>query len=169
MVRDYAPDIAILDCAPPLKDEPHYASQLKQIAPSIYIAMFTLRHDKPAIASAMSAGCKAYFSKVEGPAVWEQAMDHALKGATFFSSDASEFLVERMLDESEISLQRLSPRQRQVIQQIAEGRRNTIIAEVLGMSVKTVEAHRLAAMKRLGLRNVAELVRYAIRNCIIEP
>lgn len=96
-------------------------------------------------------------------------MDHALKGEPFFPGDASSFLVERMLDESEIPLRRLSPRQRQVVQQIAEGRRNTEIAEVLGMSVKTVEAHRLEAMQRLGLRNVAELVRYAIRHCIIEP
>ncbi|MBT2246406.1 MULTISPECIES: LuxR C-terminal-related transcriptional regulator [Sphingobium] len=169
MARYYAPDIAIVDCAPPVDTEPHYGSQLRQVVPSVYIAMFTLQLGKPAIASALSAGCRAYISKIDGPAVWSQAMDHALKGEPFFPGDASSFLVERMLDESEIPLRRLSPRQRQVVQQIAEGRRNTEIAEVLGMSVKTVEAHRLEAMQRLGLRNVAELVRYAIRHCIIEP
>jgi len=169
MARDCAPDIAILDCPPPLKNELHYAAQLRQVTPSIYIAMFTLQRSKTTIASALSAGCKAYFSKIEGPSVWQQAMDHALKGEPFFSGEASEFLVERVLDESVIPLRRLTPRQRQIVQQIAEGRRNTEIAEVLGMSVKTVEAHRLDAMKRLDLRNVADLVRYAIRNCIIEP
>ncbi|WP_313336623.1 response regulator transcription factor [Sphingobium yanoikuyae] len=169
MARDCAPDIAILDCPPPLKNELHYATQLRQVTPSIYIAMFTLQRSKTTIASALSAGCKAYFSKIEGPSVWQQAMDHALKGEPFFSGEASEFLVERVLDESVIPLRRLTPRQRQIVQQIAEGRRNTEIAEVLGMSVKTVEAHRLEAMKRLDLRNVADLVRYAIRNCIIEP
>lgn len=169
MAREHTPDIAIIDCNPPLKDEQHYALQIRSLVPSIYIAMFTLQQNKRAIASALKAGCKAYFSKSEGPDIWTEALNHALRNEPFFSGDANEFLVGRILDESVIPLRRLSPRQHQVVQQIAEGRKNSEVADVLGMSVKTVESHRLKAMQRLELKNTAELVRYAIRTLIIDP
>ncbi len=169
MAREHLPEIAIVDCDPPSTDEQHYACGIRGVAPAIYIAMFTLRKNKHSIASTLNAGCKAYFSKTEGGDVWRDAISHALRGEPFFSADVKEFLVAHMLDTSAAPARQLTSRQQQVMQQIAEGRKNIDIAKTLGLSVKTVEAHRLEVMKRLDVRNVADLVRHAIRNDVIEP
>jgi DNA-binding NarL/FixJ family response regulator len=89
-------------------------------------------------------------------------------GVTFFTAKVAEIVLEGYFDKSGHTSSRLTPRQREIIQLLAEGQSSKEIAMALGLSVKTAETHRANIMKRLNCHSASEIVRYAIRNNIIE-
>jgi DNA-binding NarL/FixJ family response regulator len=89
-------------------------------------------------------------------------------GDTFFTAKVAEVVLEGYLDKSEATDSRLTPRQREIIQLLAEGKSSKEIAVALGLSTKTAETHRANIMKRLNCHSASEIVRYAVRNNIIE-
>lgn len=92
-----------------------------------------------------------------------------MQGRTYFTSAASEVLVDRLRRESEKKVPALSVREVEILQLLGQGKSNKDVATILGISSRTVENHRAQIMQRLGLKSFSELIRYAIRNGVIEP
>jgi DNA-binding NarL/FixJ family response regulator len=128
--------------------------------------------DEEYIVRAVRAGVAGYLLKTADPMELEIAIRAAMSGETYLSPGISKHLVNdyvRRVGPSECLLDQLTPRQRQILQLIAEGKNTKSIADDLAISVKTVETHRSSLMDRLGVHDVPGLVRFAIRNGLIEP
>ena len=116
----------------------------------------------------LSAGARGFLSKSDAKRHLLEAIETLASHKTFFTSKVSETLLKSFLMRSNRSQSILTPRERQIIQLIAEGHTNKQIANLLNLSLKTVETHRAAVMRKLNLSSSAELVRYAIRNKFLE-
>jgi DNA-binding NarL/FixJ family response regulator len=121
------------------------------------------------VLDALRAGVKGYVVKTQAAADLVQAIHEVSRGAIYLSPSISGIVVDAYLTLSETPPDPLSPRERQVLQLVAEGRTTREIAELLGVSVKTAESHRMRIMGKLGIRQTAGLVRYAIRQGLIQP
>ena len=122
------------------------------------------------IVSVLRAGVRAFVLKSDAERHLIAALDALALHRPYFSSAVSETLLHQFLDgKTPASESTLTNREREVVQQIAEGRIHTEIARILNISVKTVETHRANAMHKLKLRSAAELVRFAVRNNIVQP
>ena len=126
------------------------------------------------VREALEAGAKGFILKTDTNRLLKTAIESLGTHKPFFTSNASDVLLQGYLDPSakpkEIENQnRLSPREREVVQLLAEGRSSKEVAAKLSVSVKTVEAHRSNVMRKLNLHSVAQIVRYAIRNEMIVP
>ena len=164
------PDILITDYSLPLMNGVEVTRQVRQRLPKTEVLMFTM-HDTDAIVSeALSAGARAFLLKSDAKKHLVSAIESLAHHKPFFTGRLS----ERMLD-SYLAKQNgkagpvLTPRERMVVQLIAEGNSNKDISTILSVSIKTVESQRAAAMKKIEVTSTAGIVRYAIRNRIIEP
>lgn len=163
------PDIVILDVIMPLLNGIDAARLILQASPETRVMIFTEYHTDHMIEKALQAGARGYVLKTDAEADLVAAVKALMGGRTFFTSEASEFLVERLRRENAGNLATsLTPREAEVVQLLAEGKSNKEAASVLGISARTVENHRAQIMQRLGLRSYSALIRYAIRNGIIE-
>ena len=119
---------------------------------------------------ALKAGASGYIVKDSAPLELKMAIEAILRGEHYISSRVSKHLVSGLTGvagQGESSIDSLTPRQREILQMIAEGKSTKEIAFVLNVSGKTVETHRAALMERLGIRDVAGLVLYAVRNHLV--
>ena len=164
------PDILITDYSLPLMNGVEVTRQVRQRLPKTEVLMFTM-HDTDAIVSeALSAGARAFLLKSDAKKHLVSAIESLAHHKPFFTGRLS----ERMLD-SYLAKQNgkpgpvLTPRERMVVQLIAEGNSNKDISTILSVSIKTVESQRAAAMRKIEVTSTAGIVRYAIRNRIIEP
>ena len=132
--------------------------------------MFTMHDDETLVAEALEAGARAYLLKTDARAHLLAAVEALAAHKPFFTGQISETLLNSFLS-NRTSERRdgLAPRERIVVQLIAEGHGNREISEILHVSIKTVESQRASAMKKLQLTSTAALVRYAIRNKLIQP
>lgn len=166
--RRTKPNIVILDYALPELNGIDLTHALKREMPRTEVMIFT-RHDREdLILNALRAGAKGYVRKADPEEHIFSAIEALSVGRPYFSGGASEKVLERVLERARCDQPTLTHREREIVQLIAEGRLNKEIAGVLDLSVKTVETHRAAAMDKLSLRNTAQLVRYALRNKMIE-
>jgi RNA polymerase sigma factor (sigma-70 family) len=167
--RATQPDIAILDYSLPKLNGYDLTVALKRELPRIEILIYTMYDRESLILDVLRAGARGFILKSE-------TEDHLLAAITalsihrpYFSGGVSETLLDQFLRiKPENALSTLTRREREIVQLIAEGKINREIAELLDISVKTVETHRATAMHKLKLRTTAELVRYAVRNSIIQ-
>lgn len=167
--RDFLPDIAIVDhCLPDLNGI-HLAQSLKRELPRIEILIYTMNDNEELVMAMLRAGARGFVLKSDSGRQLLAAIDALSMHQPYFSSAISETLLDQFLRSKPSSPTfGLTHREREVVQLIAEGKINKEIGEALSISVKTVETHRAAAMHKLKLRTTAELVRYAVRNNIIE-
>jgi DNA-binding NarL/FixJ family response regulator len=164
------PDIAIIDYGLPVINGVEVIRQIKARHAQAEILMFTMHDDETLVAQALEAGARAYLLKTDARALLLTAVESLAAHKPFFTGQISEtllnsFLSNRQAERKEV----LAPRERIVVQLIAEGHSNREISEILHVSIKTVEAQRASAMKKLQLTSTAALVRYAIRNKFIQP
>ena len=118
----------------------------------------------------LRAGGRAYLLKSDATQSVIAAVEALAKQRTFFTGSLSETLLETFLSTNECKNESaLSPRERVVVQLIAEGYSNKEMSRILHLSTKTIETHRAAAMRKVGVTSTAGLVRYAVRNRIVEP
>ena len=167
--RDSLPDIAIVDhCLPDLNGI-YLAQSLKRELPRIEILIYTMNDNEELVMAMLRAGARGFVLKSDSGRQLLAAIDALSMHQPYFSSAISETLLDQFLRSKPSSPTfGLTHREREVVQLIAEGKINKEIGEALSISVKTVETHRAAAMHKLKLRTTAELVRYAVRNNIIE-
>jgi len=164
------PDVVVLDMTMPELNGLEAARQIKKRSPKVEIVMLTAHENEDLVHQVFDVGARSYILKTEAAKHLVPAIRSAAAHKPFFTSKISEIVFARYLnpagpDQKDASL---TPRERELIQLLAEGKSNKESASVLGISVKTVETHRAAIMKKLAFKSVSDLVRYAIRNKIIE-
>jgi DNA-binding NarL/FixJ family response regulator len=166
------PDVAILDIAMPRLNGIEVTTRLLKLAPSLRVVILSMYADESYVVRALAAGAKAYLLKEATEDDLVRAVRAVAAGKSFFSPAVSRVLLEdyvRQLKQRgmEDSYHLLTDREREVLQLLAEGRSNKEVAAVLGVGLSTVETHRANLMQKLGLRNTAEIVLYAVRKRVI--
>jgi DNA-binding NarL/FixJ family response regulator len=174
MAKRLSPDVAVIDITMPELNGLEAARQIRREMPSVEVLILTMHDSDALIAGALEAGARGCILKSDSARLLIAAVDTVAQRKPFLAGKVAEVVMGRPLkgevdEEDTVALDhRLSAREREVVQLVAEGRTNKEIATELGVSVKTVDAHRTNIMRRLNVHSVAELVRYAIRNKIIE-
>jgi DNA-binding NarL/FixJ family response regulator len=169
LARETSPDITILDYSLPELNGLDLAHVLKKSYPRMEILLYTMHDREDVIMEVLRAGVRGFVLKSDTERHLIAALDALAIHRPYFSGAISETLLDKFLESKpQPCASSLTHREREVVQQIAEGRINKEIAQQLNISVKTVETHRASAMHKLKLRTTADLVRYAIRNNIIQ-
>ena len=167
--RETEPDIAIIDYSIPELNGYELTVSLKREVPRVEILIYTMYDRESMILDVLRAGARGFILKSETEEHLFAAINALSIHRPYFSGAVSEALLEQFLKtKPQTALSALTHREREVVQLIAEGKINKEIAGLLDISVKTVETHRATAMHKLRLRTTADLVRYAVRNSIIE-
>jgi DNA-binding NarL/FixJ family response regulator len=176
LARAMQPDIAILDLMMPGLNGLDTTRQIRKVSAGTQVLIFTMHHSEALVHDVLDAGARGYLLKTDAEKHIVTAVETLLKQQPYFSAQISETVLGGFLRSSHHAVTgeggaapRLTPREREIIQLLAEGHRNKKIAQELGISVKTVETHRTSVMRKLGVNSIVELVRYAVRNNLTEP
>lgn len=163
------PDIAVLDVSLPMLNGIGVTRQLRQALPRTEVLLFTMHDDDETVSGGLAAGARGYILKSESDQQLINAVAALAAHRPYFSDCVSEILLDAALhDRRKSRLESFTPRELEVAQLIAEGCGNKQIARNLGISVKTVESHRAAAMRKAGVRTATEFVRFAIKHNLIQ-
>ncbi|BCU78724.1 response regulator transcription factor [Luteolibacter sp. LG18] len=175
MVRKQTPDVVVMDMAMPLLNGMEATRQILRFIPSTKVLILSAHSDDAYVEKAAELGAHGYLTKQTAAHVLPEAIRNLHRGKTFFSPAISKRFsqpLKRLRDQGESpakpEIVRLSPREMEVLQLIAEGKANKETAGELHISVKTVEKHRQSLMDKLGIHDTAGLTRYAIATGIIE-
>ncbi|MCW3009610.1 MAG: DNA-binding response regulator [Solirubrobacterales bacterium] len=164
------PDLCILDVSMPKLTGLQAAREIRAQAPGISVLMLSMHDDERYLFEALKAGAGGYVLKMEADTALVDAVRAVLRGEPFLTNAAEERYIRAwMNDASTGPSEPLTPREQEVLKLIAEAHTNKEIGEVLHLSEKTVESHRGNLLRKLGMRDRVELVRYAIRRGLIEP
>ena len=173
--KEYTPDIAIVDIGMPELNGLEATRQILKLLPQTEILILTMHESEQIVREVLAAGARGYVLKSDAGKDLVAAVDALCQHRTFFSSKVSEMLLHTYLrhgdrpEAAEITRSRLTAREREIVQLLAEGKSNKEVAQTLNISIKTAETHRTNIMNKLDLRSITELVRYAVRNHIVAP
>lgn len=164
------PDVMVLDVSLPVMNGIAVTRRLRQDAPQTKVLLFTMHDDDETVSAGLSAGARGYLLKMENEQLLEAAISALGANRPYFSSVVSELLLDAAVhDRRKSRLESFTNRELEVAQLISEGNSNKHIARLLSLSVKTVESHRAAAMRKAGVHTTAEFVRFAIKQKLIQP
>lgn len=167
------PDLTVLDLTMPELNGLAAASRIIGGFPEARILILTVHDSEQLVREVLAAGAQGYVLKSDAGRILMAALETLLEGGSFFTPKVGRMVVDGYLrnpaSAEELGASALSAREREIVQLLAEGKSNKEVATVLGISVKTAETHRSNIMRKGGFGSLAELVRYAIRNRIIEP
>jgi DNA-binding NarL/FixJ family response regulator len=164
------PDLAVLDVSLPILNGVALTRRLRKECPKVRVLLFTMHDDDETVSGGLAAGARGYVLKSDSESHLEDAISALHANRLYFSSPVSELLLDAALNERKRSrLESFTIRELEVAQLIAEGNGNKQIARLLDISIKTVESHRAAAMRKAGVRTAAEFVRFAIKHNLIQP
>jgi DNA-binding NarL/FixJ family response regulator len=163
------PDVVVLDIAMPLLNGLNAARQLKRLMPEVKLIFLTVSEDPDLAAEAFRAGASAYLLKSSAASELFQAIREVLQGRSYVTPLATRGLVDAFLHppESAPRAGELSPRQREVLQLLAEGRTMKEAARILKISPRTVAFHKYGMMEELGIKSSAELVQFAVKHHVV--
>ncbi len=164
------PDVAVVDISMPGMDGLEVVTRLKSYCPEIPVLILTMHEEEQYVIRAMEAGAMGYVTKQSAPEQLVAAVKKLHGGGSYLTPKASEALALRMImGNQKISrAETLSLRELQVLRKLAMGSTNREIAQSYNLSIKTVDTYRARILKKLGLRNNAELSRFAIQNKLVE-
>jgi DNA-binding NarL/FixJ family response regulator len=169
------PDVVVMDIAMPELNGLEATRQILKAAPRTGVLILTMHESEQLVRDVLEAGAQGYVLKTAAGRDLVNAIEALSKHEAFFTSSVAKILLKGYREKgswderSGDSPSLLSPREREIIQLLAEGKSNNEVAETLYISAKTVETHRAHIMEKLNLHSIAELVHYAIRNKIVEP
>ena len=163
------PDVAVLDITMPVLNGVDAAREILQKLPKTKAILLTVHDENMYVLQGLRAGVKGFVTKTHAAEDLVRAIREAMRGKTYLSPEVSQAVVEAYQNKSEMCRDPLSPRERQVLQLIAEGKTSKEIAALLHISVKTAETHRSRIVEKLGIHEIAGLVRYAIRRGMVRP
>jgi len=174
-VRSLRPDVSVVDVGKPGLNGLEATRQMLRNDPETKVLILTMHESDPLIREVLDAGARGYLLKSDASRDLVSAIDAIRRNKTYFTARVAQMVLDGYLDkkprtpaEAEVPTSRLTPRQREIVQLLAEGKSSKEVAVALGLSVKTAETHRANIMRRLNCHSVSELVRYAIRNNIIQ-
>ncbi len=171
LAEKLAPDIVILDLGMPELNGLDAARQIKRVLPKTEVLIFTGEESDQLIHEVFATGARSYILKNDVASHLVAAITALGQHKHYFTSHISEIVFARYLDGAsgagKEKTEGLTPREREIVQLLAEGKSNKEAGGVLGISIKTVETHRATTMRKLRLDSFADLVRYAIRNKIV--
>jgi DNA-binding NarL/FixJ family response regulator len=162
------PDVAVLDYSLPVVNGVEVTRQIRARLRGTEVLIFTMHDNKSLIQELLKAGARGYLLKSDAKRYLIAAIESLAVHKPFFTARVSEALLESYLTRSSQIGSTLTNRERSVTQLIAEGHTNKEIAHLFNISIKTVETHRATIMRKLNLSSSAALVRYAIRNKLVE-
>jgi DNA-binding NarL/FixJ family response regulator len=168
------PDIVVMDISMPELNGLEATRRILKELPETQVLILSVHESEQIVRDVLSSGARGYVLKSDAGTDLVSAIEALSQRKLFFTSKVSEFVLSGFLKASDPDFKTyaanspLSPREREVIQLIAEGRANKEIAELLHISIKTVETHRAKIMEKLDAHSVSDLVRYAIRNGLIQ-
>jgi DNA-binding NarL/FixJ family response regulator len=163
------PDIAILDVKMPKLTGLQATREIKEQAPEVAVLILSMYDDERYLFEALKAGASGYVLKSQADSELVDALKAVQRGEPFLTPEAQRALIKDVLGQGSVRDEELTPREQEVVKLVAEAHTNKQIAEILHLAEKTVENHRSNAMRKLGMRDRVELVRYAIRRGLIEP
>jgi DNA-binding NarL/FixJ family response regulator len=171
LVEQHRPNLVLMDITMPVMNGLEATGGIVKAHPQPRVVMLSVHNDEEYVLQSLRAGAVGYLLKDAGRAELEIAVAAVARNETYLSPAVSRHVVgdyvRRIGGGAEGRLEALTPRQREILQLIAEGKSTKEIASILDVSVKTVETHRAQLMERLDIHDVAGLVRYAIRNGIV--
>jgi DNA-binding NarL/FixJ family response regulator len=169
-VQETTPDVAVIDISMPGLDGLEVISQLQALHPELPILVLTMHEEGQYVVRAIQAGAMGYLTKQSAPEQLVKAIRKIHEGQRYITDEAAESLALRVAKGSDgkSPLDSLSMRELQVLRRLAMGQTNREIARAYHISIKTVDTYRSRLLKKLGLRNNAELSRFAIQNRLIE-
>ncbi len=172
MLEELKPDIAVLDVAMPMLNGIEATRNVLKTSPDLKIVMLSMLADQMYVVEALKAGASGYLLKEESFNQLLEAINIVLSGKVFLSKSIEEVMMEDLVTQirngdMEKHIDPLTDREREVLQLIAEGKTSREAAEILSVSVSTVDTHRKKIMDKLSIHNTAGLVKYAIKNKII--
>jgi DNA-binding NarL/FixJ family response regulator len=177
LIEQYQPDLVLMDIAMPGLNGLEALTRISKRFPNVRVVVLSMHANEEYVLQALRSGAAGYLLKDAATPELELAVQAVAEGKTYLSPSISKQVVDEYLhrtnpdrpmqDSVLDAFEQLTPRQREVLQLVAEGHNTQQIAHKLNISVKTVETHRLQLMTRLNIHDIAGLVRYAIRKGIV--
>jgi DNA-binding NarL/FixJ family response regulator len=170
LIEQHRPNVALMDIAMPALNGLEAADRVCQEHPCVRVIILSMHANEEYVVRALRAGASGYLLKDASPEELNTAVHAAARGETYLSLPVAGHVadyVRRTGKGEDCAFDRLTPRQREVLQLVAEGHTTQSIAHKLGLSVKTIETHRMNLMKCLGIHDIAGLVRYAVQKGVI--
>jgi len=169
--RDTDPDVAVIDISMPEFDGLEVTTRLRDDHPELPVIILTMHEEEQYVVRAIEAGAMGYITKKSAPEELVSAIRKVLAGQRYLSPEATETLALRVARgaKGQSPLDSLSNRELQVLKRLAQGNTNREIAAAYNISIKTVDTYRLRLLKKLNLRNNADISRFAIQSNLIEP
>lgn len=170
LVHDELPDVAVIDISMPGLDGLEVVSQVQRHYPELPILILTMHEEGQYVVRAIQAGARGYITKQSAPEQLVRAIRKVFSGSRYLTDEAAEALALQVARGSgeQSPLDSLSMRELQVLRRLAMGHTNREIASAYGISIKTVDTYRSRLLKKLNLRNNAEISRFAIQNKLID-
>ena len=175
LIHEHQPDIAFMDVTMQGLNGLDATAQITKTCPGVQVIMLSMHKNEEYVSQALRVGAAGYLLKDAATTELELAVQAVARGETYLSPAVSKHVVDRYLQRVNNTTERaseptrLTVRQREILQLIAEGHTTKQIAGLLHLSTKTVETHRSQLMDRLGIRHIAGLVRYAVRTGLVPP
>jgi DNA-binding NarL/FixJ family response regulator len=173
LAQEHKPQVAVLDVSMPELNGLDAARRIRKLLPATEVVILTLHFSEQLVREIVEAGARAYIMKSDAEKDLIAAVEALAEHRSFFTARAGEIVLDgyrkpRTAGDGKSSPGRLTSREREIVQLLAEGKSSKEVAVSLGISVKTAETHRANVMRKLELHSVSELVRYAVKNQIIE-
>ena len=170
--NEFQPDVAILDITMPSLNGLDATKQIAKVSPSTKVIILTVHDSDQLIPKVLDAGARGYILKADAGRDLITAAKALLSNKAFFTPKVAQIVMDGYLGKgpkvSEEGFSQITGREREIVQLLAEGKSCKEVATILGISTKTAETHRSNLMRKLNCHSVAELVRYAIRNHLVE-
>lgn len=163
------PDVAILDLGMPGLNGIDAARRIRQFAPHTQTILLTMYEDETYLIEALRAGMHGYVLKSQTATALIETIKEVARGAMLVTPGISPAAVDAYASGGTSSRGTLTEREQEIVKMIADGKTNRVIADALGLSVKTIESHRSKIMEKLNIHRTAELIRYSIRHQLISP
>ncbi len=170
-IDDSRPDVAVVDISMPGYDGLDVVSRLKDAHPTLPVLILTMHEEAQYVVRAIEAGAMGYLTKQSAPEQLVTAIRKLHDGQRYITDEATEALALRIAKgtRAKTPLDSLSMRELQVLRRLGMGHTNRELASAYNISIKTVDTYRARLLKKLDLRNNAELIRFALQNNLVEP
>ena len=168
LCQQHHPEVAILDIAMPLLNGVFAAREIIKSNPRTKVVLLTQHTEDQMVLESLRAGVTGYVLKTRAANELVHALHAVCRGEMYLTQSISRAVVQAFLTKDSLPVRPLSDRERQVLQLVAEGKTTKEVASLLGISVNTAESHRTNLMEKLDIHDTAGLVRYALRNGVIQ-